>query len=93
MSGFRHITPCGGSLAPLFGLFYGNMSRPLTAAIFTELVNVTGCLVLRFQENFKKELWYYFIKKIKDFLGVELHPGDVLGPVWETDLPFFRGEI
>ena len=69
------------------------MSRPLTAAIFTELVNVTGGLVLRFQENFKKELWYYFIKKIKDFLGVELHPGDVLGPVWETDFPFFRGEI
>ena len=69
------------------------MSRPLTAAIFTELVNVTGCLVLKFQENLKKELWYYFIKKIKDFLGVELHPGDVLGPVWETDLPFFRGEI
>jgi hypothetical protein len=46
------------------------------------MVNVTGCLVCSFQENLKEELWYYFIKKIKDFLGFEMHSGAVWRALW-----------
>jgi hypothetical protein len=51
-------------------------------AILAEWVNVIGCLACGSQENSKKELWYYFIKKIKDFLGIEANPGGGWSPLW-----------
>jgi hypothetical protein len=41
----------------------------------------------------KKELWYYFIKKIKDFLGFESHPGGAWGPFRYSARPFLRSAI
>ena len=46
------------------------------------MVKMRCCLFCRFQENPKTELWDYFIKKIKDFLGIEFHSGGAWGPLW-----------